>query len=436
MAVLALGTAQQARVCLQALVVEGVGSLFQLLLCKQTMHALGAYVDQRQQKLHYRSAANQLCSLPLQSYELQAVEQAAVSQLAALLHSGAAEVVCVGAAATGSGLQGSSSSGGGAGGQVAASGSCRTCASRPKGSAEGAAAAGSGLPGSSSSSSCCFDSSSDGAGVEEEEWQDAQESWVEEAAAEPWVAVSLCYTGKQRRPVQVQLLLVQTTGGIAEGLAAAAESMGGAGQQDQPSLASLIGQQLAKTRPHAYFRWCAWLSSLLVLLVGTCLPTATAALSCLLIGLGSHVVLGLGLWLQPWARQAWGWWQELLQPVPVFEEPGPQRVAPRCRKKSRLCWVAGLLRRHSKGQPPTASQQRQYRRLEAATKQHDKAELRHKLAAGSSRASVSIFVLSLLLMISAAAATPAAVSGLQLVTGNLAMWELSHLAGWKFRGGQ
>jgi hypothetical protein len=98
--------------------------------------------------------------------------------------------------------------------------------------------------------------------------------------------------------------------------------------------------------------------------------------------------------------------------------------------------VAGLLRRHSKGQLPTASQQPQYRRLEAATKQHDKAELRHKLAAGSSRASVSIFVLSLLLMISAAAATPAAVSGLQLVTGNLAMWELSHLAGWKFRGGQ
>jgi hypothetical protein len=68
-AVFAAGAYDETRVQLQALVMEGTGTIFQLLLGKDVMHKLDMVVRSKRRQLEFQAANGRLCVLPVVSWE-------------------------------------------------------------------------------------------------------------------------------------------------------------------------------------------------------------------------------------------------------------------------------------------------------------------------------------------------------------------------------
>lgn len=184
--------------------------------------------------------------------------------------------------------------------------------------------------------------------------------------------------------------------------------------------------------PHIYYRAVTWVGStavfllqlLLIFLLGVC------------DGLGCPTDL-LSYLLGGWWQCLWAWWCRHCRPVPDFEPP-PSQCANGMRRcdSTRTDWVWDYISRRNRGKPLTASLVRHARRYLAAVRQHRTAKAVHAAATLSAGISVwllcPLFLLTLVSLPALAGATPSTVQGFTQATNNLAAWELSHLAGWRF----
>jgi len=134
-----------------------------------------------------------------------------------------------------------------------------------------------------------------------------------------------------------------------------------------------------------------------------------------------------------WLQNGSKWWCMLLQPVAAFKEPLSGR---RPGRNGYVNWTYEMFCRMHRRKPLTASINRHFRRYITAQYQHDQAVRKHQAAVIVTGLSVKgllpLMVLLLICMVAQATATPELLQGLQLLTSNLAAWELSHLAGWRF----
>ena len=200
-------------------------------------------------------------------------------------------------------------------------------------------------------------------------------------------------------------------------------------------VAKKVAAAVNRCRPHFYFRGVAWVSKLALLLLMAIFMVIKELVEVYLVlplSVDEWVVYNTSAYWQPWVL----WWQGLLHPVPPLSPPGSPRVAARCRKKGSVPWHVGMRERLWQGKPPTNSQLRRYRRYDQAAEQREGQQHTHAAAVFATRTSCWAVLLTVMVFFLwwtvPVVATREAVHGFQAFTSNLALWEVSHLAGWRF----
>ena len=406
-AVLAAGTYDETKVMIQALVVENVGSLFKLLCGKDLAHRLNAYVIPQQQRLSFVAAHGKRGSVPMICYfqptpETVALgwDQAPPPELCNLN----IEHACVAVPQLSAALPLLESGGG-----------C-PCTStwEPLGCETS-------LPASKlgGSSSCCERpvSSSLPASL--------PQSFSLPLPVDPQPLLQVRLVPRPDGYVAVSLDPAAVASGAPAGVAAALAHSPPV--LDNVPMASPVPPVLPQApkqpghcRPDVYQRCLLWLSTVLVILVLGLQATVRELLE-----------WGFALPLDA-ARAALARSQHSTPAKP----PQPHRISPRSRKKSYRSWAVGLQKRLWARLPPTASQQRQWSRWIAFWDANDAHQgykaLAHTVQHSSRWFAWIIVVCCLCVFLTPTLATPDALLGIQAATGNLALWELSHVAGWKF----
>jgi hypothetical protein len=143
-------------------------------------------------------------------------------------------------------------------------------------------------------------------------------------------------------------------------------------------------------------------------------------------------------WLNWYVERLYRWWLLVNTPVPDFLLP--RLVGRRSRKKARPSWILDWVSYRRRGKLLTSSLRRHAKRFWLARRQYERATTTHfaaTLATGiSTWALMPLVLLTITSILATAMATPDTVTGLHGMTNNLAAWELSHLAGWRFLGGR
>ena len=237
------------------------------------------------------------------------------------------------------------------------------------------------------------------------------------------------------------------TPGLAAHLAASAggtreqPGMDTAGQQGGTSAAGVspdlnpIDEEQDTEPPPLYFRVHAtvsqWLVAIAMLLL---VETALLAVACM--GMPRYEVLSL----LSYATDDKGWWTRLFSWLQQ-KRKRPQFTLPpitgnRPRKKERGDWIAQLCRYANTGKLLTASLRRHAKRYNLAVQTycHERGIYRAVTVdkGWGFKLGRPILLLALTSLLACAMATPDGINGLHQMTDNLAAWELSQLAGWRF----
>jgi hypothetical protein len=137
-----------------------------------------------------------------------------------------------------------------------------------------------------------------------------------------------------------------------------------------------------------------------------------------------------------------GWWDNSLDTPQSPDRPPSFRTATRCRKKGRgPYWDIRLYHAWKAGQRMTGSLKRLFKRYSAAVEPwlHSKQRAARAQAATTwsirltGHSVIPALLLIVTCLIAVATASPDAVNINAHLTNNLAAWELSQLAGWRFR---
>jgi hypothetical protein len=271
---------------------------------------------------------------------------------------------------------------------------------------------------------------------------------VGESGGEERVAVNLYY-GKD---YTADLTDSEEEGGVASGLARAA---GRSKQYMQasavppefayhvnppaaPQNAAALLQEMGVAPPHWYYRGFAYVAAMLTFIFTTFCVLLKDLISTYIIRVeDAYMLLN---WHLP---KYWSWWCAFCNPPPPFQDPGSTRTRPRTRKQGTYHWTYRLHVRLKLRKPVTASLKRRCRRYNLAVREHNTAAT--KAAAGQTITLVSkgvgskfllpLFLLVVVCMVATTVATPSILEGHRVFSNSLAAWELSHLAGWRFRPG-
>ena len=181
--------------------------------------------------------------------------------------------------------------------------------------------------------------------------------------------------------------------------------------------------------PPLYFRVHAavshWLVALAMLLL---VETALLTVACM--GLPRYDLLSL----LSYATDDNGWWTRLYSWLQQFTLPPITGNRPR--KKARGDWIAQLCRYANTGKLLTASLRRHARRYNLAVQTYCRERAIYRAVTVDRgwgfKLGRPILLLALTSLLACAVATPDGINGLHQMTDNLAAWELSQLAGWRF----
>ena len=130
-------------------------------------------------------------------------------------------------------------------------------------------------------------------------------------------------------------------------------------------------------------------------------------------------------------------WEQLLQPVPAYQEAASPRLRrPQTHRKRFLTWAAELVDRASRRKPLTASIRRHLQRYISSIDKHQSATAKYHAVTVATRISLgsaySLVALLLVGMVAHTLATPDMLRGVGVLTGNLAAWEFAQLGRWRF----
>lgn len=188
--------------------------------------------------------------------------------------------------------------------------------------------------------------------------------------------------------------------------------------------------------PPLYYRVHAALSCwLLSFLMAVLLGCFLLIIACM--GLPAHDLL---LHLQMaaddggWLNRLYLWLQLKRKPLPPFKPP--PITGTRCRKKAHFHWMMTMFKYRDRGKLLSASLQRHLKRHNMAVQEYRRERAIHRAVTLDRGPSFKILRPVLLLaatsLLSCTLATSAGLAGLHQMTDNLAAWELSQLAGWRF----
>ena len=283
------------------------------------------------------------------------------------------------------------------------------------------------------------------------EWDAAADAALQQAYAQQLQVLTvqlLCDGSVAEGVIRLHIRVLQEPVGSTGVAAALAGGTGGtAAEQDklqQQSFWDMLQDEEDIWVPGAFHKGLVRFSQAVTFTVGCFFSIFTVWITILLFGLQPCEVLQMLFLSQQWARLAWHDYAEpkQQQQQPAASPDRANRVAPRCRKKARLPWYAAWWRRLQMGSPCTGAQQRRARQLGRNTQQHSNPHSRRRSAVVLETLGLRVLwpllLLFLLMLASSALAAPftstASVEGLQLMTGNLAAWEFSKLARYRFRG--
>jgi hypothetical protein len=172
--------------------------------------------------------------------------------------------------------------------------------------------------------------------------------------------------------------------------------------------------------PPAYFRWVSGFSRMLVLLLSVLWSTLQSLVE----------------FVFEFPIDVLACYVHHMVPAVTPRPFDGYRTAPRIRKKNMRHWYSGLCHRLSHRLPPTSSQRRLWTRY-TLNCQYDSAITRQASTirwalTGGKGFMLILMVVCVLSCLGPVVATKEALLGFQACTGNLALWELSHVAGWKF----
>ena len=470
--VFAAGTPHESRALFQALVVDGVGAICQLIGGKDQLHAHRLSLHPHLQQLQLPAVGGETCSIKLSSYELRPSQQAAaalvqqVQELSGLYETAmvglmqlqdidegdfkadpAADAALNAAYQAAMAAQASSAavptaaavqqqgSGGTAGSTPVSPGPVPqqfTSASAPAAThAATASAAGAGSTACTASSGDSSDTGDSGA---------TQGPEVTEVAG----VSSAAFSASSGQPGDASTQApIQGSGGVAAALAQAASSP--PSQGSQVHLAELLHSQVLTYRPAAYFRWVASFSSVLFLVLGFCFSLAACWVTqFLLFPTGPLFLAAVHYLCLTWdfKHSSYRFQQALNRPsAPAAADqpppdPGESASSQQQPSQTFLQRQAAWFCRKAKGLPPTGAQRRYLKRQQSAAAAAT-AATRGAARVGflGKMSSSSILLLLMLVLVggvTACGATPGLLVGWGEVTNNLAAWELSHLARWRF----
>ena len=187
--------------------------------------------------------------------------------------------------------------------------------------------------------------------------------------------------------------------------------------------------------PPLYFRATAYLATWAVTLLMVFLSLLEATAS----AVGPIDAYAFRYHLERFMGKLQRWWLRVSAPVPDFKPPLPAPTR-RSRKKARHFWMLDWFAYMNKGKTLTGSLRRHAKRFLTERTRHDKAEHVHfvcTLGFGiGSKGLLPLMLLAITSVLATTLAAPDLINGLHGMTNNLAAWELSHLAGWRFLRGR
>jgi hypothetical protein len=437
--VIAPGTARESVKVFQALVLEGVEEVFEILIGKDHLHQHKATVDQDSQRMFYTADSGERHSIPVRCWEVEADKG-----IAMISHQGGCEeVVRPSFALVGHtqqvleeqleepGQQGPVQYSPGVAAWAALNpGDGQTRIQWADSSDSYCESGGSddlsdtdSLDDCSSTCSSCEEPSDLGDWGGEEEPSESEPQQPAPAPAKPSAPAS--------HPAPLDFNQPNES-------ACTAASVPQAKAASKRTLMDYRGFNELVYTPPLYYRAASYFSTLIVLVVGALCFFPMQVVDCFL-----PFADFFGYFrscFHPYWLGLVAWWQAALVPVSDYAMPPPQRVAARSRKHGDDCWYYGLMSRRVKHKPPTSTQARRLRVYLSTITAHTQAVRRHVavllVTTFSLRGFRVLYPLLVLLCVSAfsaVVASPEGVQGMTCLTDNLAAWELSRLAGWRFR---
>jgi hypothetical protein len=194
--------------------------------------------------------------------------------------------------------------------------------------------------------------------------------------------------------------------------------------------------EMGVAQPHGYYRSFAYVAAILTFMISTFCFLLKDFSRTYMVDMQDAYMVG-----NYYLSSYWSWWCTVCQSPPPFQDPNTARTRSRTRKQGQDHWTCRLHVRRLRRKPLTASLKRRCRRYRQAVQEHDTAA--GKAAAAQtityvskrvgSRVLLPFFLLMVVCLVATTVATPNILEGHRVFTSSLAAWELSHLAGWRFR---
>jgi hypothetical protein len=202
--------------------------------------------------------------------------------------------------------------------------------------------------------------------------------------------------------------------------------------------AAALLQEMGVPQPHWYYRGFAYVAAMITFIISTFCFLLKDLFSTYIVNEGDAYMM-----LNYHIPNYWSWWCTLCQSPPPFQDPGSARTQSRTRKQGQDHWTWRLHVRQLRRKPLTASLKRRCRRYNKAVQGHNASATKATAAQTityvskgvGSKLLFPLCLLAMVCMVATTVATPNVLEGHRVFTSSLAAWELSHLAGWRFRPG-